>query len=312
MRLGYGLRMCVLLVIVTAVMVAALPVAAQGGVEPTHADVAYVPDGDPTKQVLDIYLPADATGSFPTVFMIHCNGCSKWDYKPQAARLAEQGYATVSIEYRNGSLSAPLSAVEDAFCALAWIHDEGATYGLDSDRVVVFGHSLGGYLAAMLGTVDEPERFLEACPYALPDDRWMAGTVVYAGALTSPAGGLVSEALGIENPDEMLSLLADRPVTAWREENQLPEAAVALASILPRYWVDGSEAPFLIFHGERDTLVPVDLSSEFASTLEAAGVDVELVIVTRGGHGIRLYQRVPTPQVDDAFEAFLARVFATD
>jgi acetyl esterase/lipase len=46
--------------------------------------------------------------------------------------------------------------VQDAFCALAWIHANAATYGFDTEHIAAIGESAGGYLVAMLGTVEIP------------------------------------------------------------------------------------------------------------------------------------------------------------
>jgi dipeptidyl aminopeptidase/acylaminoacyl peptidase len=255
------------------------PARAQSGLLPAYPDVPYVPDGDPTKHVLDIYLP-EGEGPFPALMMIHCNGCSKWDYAPQAEVLAEKGYATVTIEYRDISRSAPLGPVQDSFCALAWLVDNGADYQIDPNRIAVFGHSLGGYPAAMIGTVDDPALFLDQCPSDLPEDYQVSGVIVYAGALQ----------------------LVDSAPQAWRDLD------MDLEQLTPTYWIDGTEPPFLILHGMNDTRIPIDVSEQFAAALEAAGDDVQFMRIPGAGHGIRIYQRVSSPEVDSVFESFLASV----
>jgi acetyl esterase/lipase len=297
-------------------VVLALPlwsVQAQADPTPTYADVPYMPDGDrgQRKQILDIYLPEDLAGPYPTIFMIHCSGCTKWEYKPQAARFLEQGYATVSIEFRDSTPAAPLGPLEDSFCALAWVHANAEEYNLDPARIVVFGHSLGGYPAAMIGTVDDASRFMTACPHPIPEDDWTQGVVIYAGALLLPANPSFADMIGLERDQaaDIITTLENMPPSDWRTSEELSDAARDVAQLFPHYWIDGSEPPTLLFHGLIDNKISPDVSEDFATLLEEAGVDTELMLIPGAGHGVRLYQQIPSPEVDAAMEAFLAGVF---
>jgi dipeptidyl aminopeptidase/acylaminoacyl peptidase len=50
----------------------------------------------------------------------------------------------------------------------------------------------------------------------------------------------------------------------------------------PLFQVDEKSAPFLIFHGSKDDLVPLDHSQRLEAALKAAGVEAELVIMDSG------------------------------
>ncbi len=298
-------RLLLFVLLITALIHS--PSLAQSDREPTYPDVPYVQDGDSTKQILDIYLPEGA-GPFPAVLMIHCQGCSKWDYAPQAARFADLGYATISIEFRDISRAAPLGPLNDSICALAWVHAHAADYQIDPQRIVVLGHSLGGYAASMLGTIDDPAQFAADCPTPMPDEPLMAGVIDYAGALQGVPTAAYALLYGREQGEirtfvETLTLL---PPAQWQDLNG---DIHDFAQLLPYYWVDGTEPPFLIFHGTIDNKVRVRESELLATTLQGAGDQVELVLLQGAGHGMRLYQRVPTPEVDEKVEAFLAEVF---
>jgi acetyl esterase len=96
--------------------------------------------------------------------LIHGVGEDKTDLDHWARHFAHQGYAAVSINYHDIKLFNHPLPVQDAFCALAWIHAQADTCGFDPRRIVVLGHSAGGTLTAMLGTVDDPDLFTQACP----------------------------------------------------------------------------------------------------------------------------------------------------
>jgi dipeptidyl aminopeptidase/acylaminoacyl peptidase len=60
-------------------------------------------------------------------------------------------------------------------------------------------------------------------------------------------------------------------------------AKAALAN--PISYVNKSDPPFLIFHGDKDPLVPHCQSEMLYSKLQKEGIKSELVLVQGGGHG---------------------------
>ena len=60
------------------------------------------------------------------------------------------GCAVVSVEYRMGPEHRFPCAVDDAWAATRWCHDQAASLGLDANRMAVGGDSAGGNLAAVV------------------------------------------------------------------------------------------------------------------------------------------------------------------
>jgi acetyl esterase/lipase len=263
---------------------------------PTFADVPYVPDGS-EEQRLDIYLPEEAEGPLPTILLIHGAGMPKNESRVRslASFAVEHGYAGIAIDYGLGGLgAAEPKHLEDAFCALAWVYANADGYGLDRERVVVFGASLGGRNAANLGVVDDASLFLTDCPHQLTEADSVQGVVTFGGPFGTPGGMLgdsfFSVSLGRDNDipgDEMFEMvkgLLDVPPQAWRESGQLDEELERIAHQLPLYWVDANAPPFLLLHGTEDTIVPPSESENLAALLEDVGVQVELVLLPDTGH----------------------------
>jgi acetyl esterase/lipase/sugar lactone lactonase YvrE len=250
-------------------------------------DVRYVADGHP-RQTLDLYLPTRGEGPFPTLVMIPGGGADKRDLAHWARYFVERGYVAVSINYRDITLFDYPATVEDAFCAVAWTHASADTYGFDPGRIVVMGHSVGGTLAAMLATVDDPHLFAEDCPHELPEADWIQGAIPFTGVF------------------DYVSALRFSPERAPRLEdylggdlNQVPETwAEASAAI----WVDGSEPPFLLIHGTEDSEIEVDQSMAFAETLQQAGVEANLLLIRGADHEAI----IRSEQSLEAVEDFLA------
>lgn len=234
------------------------------------ADVLYNQDLD--RQILDIHLPAGA-GPHPVILAIHGGRFSlnsKRIYTEYADHLTERGIAVVATNYRLVPSATYPAQVEDVQCALAWIHANAPTYGLDPDRIVVLGGSAGGYLAAMLGTVDDRNLFAGDCPHSLPE-KPVAGTVVMYG---------IFDFRTID--DYPLSNI--RPFEGLWGTTHDQLSTEELQEMSPIAWVDGSEPPFLLIHGLLDYTIPSSMSERFHAALEAAGSPSELLLIDSAGH----------------------------
>ncbi len=252
----------------------------------TYADVSYMPDGA-FMQRLDIYLPDEAEGAVPTLFMLH-----GWPYQGKEIHEADgiyfaaAGYAVVAANYRSPDSAGGHWAVQqDAFCALAWVHNHAAEYGFDPERIVVVGLSYGGALAATIGAVDDPNPFLDDCPYAVPEEGWAAGVVVWSGHLHVPEVVLhypdylnhAPERFGMARDDlaALLETLVAIPSPEWRAHSDWSAEAQAFVQCIPLYWIDGSEPPFFVMHGTADEIVSVAEARALVRALEEAGAPVE-------------------------------------
>jgi acetyl esterase/lipase len=232
------------------------------------ANVPYVAGGAP-EQKADIYRPAGTTEPLPAILAIHGGYGDKGDMAPLARYLAARGYVVVAINYRDMPRPYP-AGVSDAFCALAWMHANAADYGLDPARIVVLGHSSGGTMAATVGVVDEPDRFLEGCPHPWPSAPAVQGVVTFTGIFDY--AHMPNASAGMH--DYIVSYLGG-------ELDAVPEV---WAEASPITWIDGSEPPFLLIHGESDTSITPQNSVDFAAALERAGVPVQLQLVPRADH----------------------------
>jgi len=208
---------------------------------------------------LDVYQPQIDHQTLPTLLLIHGSGSGKFYMTDAAEYFARQGYAVVT--YNRGLGTYPRNE-QDSFCALAWVHANAETFDFDTRRIVPVGFSLGGALAAFLGTVDNPEKFMEDCPHTLPEGDYLQAVITVAGffdyTLWIPEAqedGLIYSYFG--TPNEHLE--------------EIQEAS-------PVNWVDSSEPSFLLIHGENDGVVDPAQSEMFAAKLSETGVAVDLVM----------------------------------
>lgn len=98
---------------------------------------------------LDLYYPEDST-DYTTVVWFHGGGITSGEkFVPE--KLKEQNIAVVAVNYRlSPKVKCPVY-IEDAAAAVAWTFKNIEKYGGDKDKIVVSGHSAGGYLTSMIG-----------------------------------------------------------------------------------------------------------------------------------------------------------------
>ena len=98
--------------------------------------------------VLDVYYPENTTG-FPTVVWFHGGGITGGE-KSIPQELKEQGLAVVAVNYRLSPKAKAPAYIDDAAAAIAWTFRHIADYGGDPSKIILSGHSAGGYLIAMV------------------------------------------------------------------------------------------------------------------------------------------------------------------
>jgi len=272
---------------------AKLQIAVINAIPPAQSDVPYRDDGDPM-HVLDVYLPEGADGPLPVLFAIHGGDGSKKDLHGLAGYFVQNGYAAVLPQIRHKSEPNRPLLLQDAFCSLAWAHANADEYGFDPQRVIVFGYSIGGLLGANLGTVDDPSQFLEGCPHSLPESSWVQGVATYAAVLNTPEaclsagwcqfGAAAGNGRSLGEISAIFEELSNVPPSDWLNSGELSQEARSFAQAAPLSWLDGSEPPFLLIHGAVDEMVPPGESEAFASRLQDAGVEAELLLLPGAGH----------------------------
>jgi dipeptidyl aminopeptidase/acylaminoacyl peptidase len=125
----------------------------------------------------------------------------------------------------------------------------------DPNRLGIGGFSNGGYMATW--AITHTNRFKAAVPFAAPMDFPVIWGATDLGRLYEVTFG-------------------DTPLRA----RQLYEARS------PFYFVQNCRTPTLVLHGQNDPYVPLAQAYEFYHALKALGVETEMVVYPREGHGI--------------------------
>lgn len=98
---------------------------------------------------LDIYYPGNAD-SFTSVVWFHGGGLTAGE-KSIPERLKNKKLAVVAVNYRLSPKVKSPAYIDDAAAAVAWVFKNISKYGGDPKKIVVSGHSAGGYLTCMIG-----------------------------------------------------------------------------------------------------------------------------------------------------------------
>jgi arylformamidase len=123
------------------------------------------PYGKDSQQRMDIYLPAQVSGA-PVIFMVHGGAWRLGDkgakgvVENKVNRWVNKGFIFISANYRLLPKTAPLQQAQDIASALATAQNKATSWGGDSTKFILMGHSAGAHLVALLTA--SPELALNA------------------------------------------------------------------------------------------------------------------------------------------------------
>ena len=176
------------------------------------------------------------------------------------------GVTAFVLQYRLGPKYHHPIEMNDALHAMKLIRAHALDYGIDANRLGIWGFSAGGHLASTVSThsdlgdlkaSDPIERFSSR-----PDFAILAYPVISFGEFAHK--GSVHNLLG-DNPDPKL-------VEDLSNERQ----------------VSARTPPTFLFHTADDPVVPVQNSLLYFEALRKAGIPAELQVFEHGAHGVGL------------------------
>ncbi|MCX6849805.1 MAG: alpha/beta hydrolase [Verrucomicrobia bacterium] len=253
-----------------------------------HREQAYIEDRDPRHR-LDVYELADGQ-KHPLIIWIHGGGWEMGNKENPSVigLLWSKKYSLASLNYRLTTQDAFPAQIQDVKAAVRWLRANAAKFHLDEKRFAVVGASAGGHLAALLGTSSGEEAF-EKGPHLNQSSAVQAVVDFYGPSDLS--------LYGASRPGDTLSRLIGGPIQIRRKEVQQAN---------PITYIDKTDPPFFLCHGDRDTLVPPAHSQKLHEALQKAGVSTELLIVPGAGHSF-----IGGFNQNDRIIAFLDRAFST-
>jgi acetyl esterase/lipase len=228
----------------------------------------------------DVHRPAQPNGA--GVIAIVSGG---WQSSVEMSRLIVDGYLSPLLNQKGFTVFAvrhgsspryPMSAiVADMRRSVRFIRQQAGEYGIDPNRIGVYGGSAGGQLALLLGTTADSGD-PSASDAVLRESSRIAAVVAYF-------------------PPTDLSRWGTQRIRQAFAAMRLTDAEAAEYS--PIRFVSPGAAPSLIVHGDADPVVPMVEGETMHGALTKAGVPASFIRIEGAGHGSRApISSAPMPQ----------------
>lgn len=247
-------------------------------VERTNGVVYGMHQGKPL--TLDVVEPRNGKNGLGIALLVS----GSWKSNPDAFRvwlagpLLRAGFTVFAVSHISQPEAKVQDTVLDMHRAIRFIRYHAKEYGIDPGHIGVTGGSAGGHLSLMLATRGGPG------PADAPDPVDRESSAVQAVGIFFPVTNLYDLGTSRENahdggPPKSFRKsfgpeVADRAV--WRE---------IAHSISPVDHVHAGQPPVLIFHGDADTLVPLEQSEWFQEKAKAVGAEVVVKVRPGKRHG---------------------------
>jgi acetyl esterase/lipase len=259
--------------------------------------------GDNPVQVLDVWrrkdLPAEPA---PVLIFVPggawVHGSSMLQGSALMSRMAELGWVCLAINYRVSPHHRWPRHIIDVKTAVAWARANVDKFGGDRNFVAVAGCSAGGHLAALAGlTPCDPQ--YEA---KLPE-----GADSSVDAVIGIYGRYDWEDRSTPERDRFVEFL--ERVVVRRTIARHPEV---FRDASPIARVHRNAPPFLVIHGSKDNVIPVEHAHSFVERLRATSHSMVGYLELPGaGHGFDLIDGERAGVMAHATSLFLNQVYRT-
>lgn len=263
---------------------------AQNDIESTK-NIIYAQDGDKKLQ-LDIYKPK--TVQEPRLIVwVHGGAWHSGSKENPPLGLLPFGYALASVDF-HASTEKPFPAnVHDIKAAIRFLRANASKYGYRADKIIIWGSSSGGHLAALVATTNNNSDLEGKLGDFTQTSSSVQGCIDFFGPTNFLTILNQSTPHGLNVRLPALAILLGKPL------DQATELA-KLAS--PVYQVDVNDPPLFMVHGEQDIQVPINQSIELMSAYKVKNLKVQIEFIPNAGHSDPAYGK---PELMEKVAKFL-------
>jgi acetyl esterase/lipase len=232
-----------------------------------------------TALTMDVFTPTEPNG-LGLIFVVSGGWFSAHEaIGPGLIRpLTDRGYTVFAVVHGSQPKFTIPEILGDMHRAVRFLRHHAGDYGIDPDRLGIYGGSAGGHLSLMQGLAGEI-----GDPKAKdPVDR--ESSEVQCVACFFPP----TDFLNYSRPGEDgvgFGILKGFKA-AFGPRADVPEERQKLGrEISPIYFIHSNQPPILIIHGDADTLVPIYQSRTFVKRCQEVGATAKLVEREGKNHG---------------------------
>lgn len=283
---------------------------------PSIRDAVYVAGSKDPLHKFDLYIPASPKPKegYPLIVYVHGGGFVRGDKFGNEDSLAniltglDRGYMIAAVNYRlAGTAKAPAQVV-DVKAAIRHLKANAARYGIDTERMALFGVSAGASIAAAAAVTGGSPLFdaeLSQLGADQASDTVKAAATLYGIYNFNTADRqyrwLVTvgdTSLDNKYPPayaEYRKFFAGKPMKPFNAPNAGEYEVVGgpfkthqavVTKICAELQVAAQEPPFFIRHGTQDMAIPFLQAVEFSQALKAKGNQVDFALVEGAEHGL--------------------------
>lgn len=166
--------------------------------------------------------------------------------------------------------------------SVRFVRANAATYGIDPEKIGIFGGSAGGHLSLLTaGTSDEGNPDARD-PVDHASDRINAVAAYFPPTDFASWGGP-----GL-NPFDVPALRIFSPAFGVDLKTSREKMAEIGLAVSPIRFVTAKYPPTYLVHGDKDPVVPLQQSQSFLEALKRLNVPVTLTVVAGAGHDMGL------------------------
>lgn len=234
-------------------------------------NLPYVDTGN-EKQTLDILTPViQKNKKLPAIIFIHGGGWKKgskeWVLRVMDPILASGDYIGVSVNYRlSGDVKWP-AQLYDCKAAIRWVKANAKTYGIDKDKIAIWGTSAGGHIASMLAVTAGNNNYEGNLGNHLSESS--TATCVIDGY--GPKDLLINKSVSAI-PKLVGNNFKDTSYNAFNLLVDIKKLKERAKKASPLYHINPKMTPLFLYHGTEDSIVDIAHSQSFYAKAKALGV----------------------------------------
>lgn len=261
-----------------------------------------------TALTMDVYRPLLRNGA-GIIWVVSGGWYSDHNFFAETALkpFLQRGYTVFAVSHSSTPKFTMIEASEDIARANRYIRHNAASFGIDGNKLGVIGISSGGHLSLFMATHAQPGNLQSTDP--VDREPTKVNAVV---AFAPPCDFLNYGQPGANAFKTRLKIIPQ--AAAFQDWDSKSDSYVAasddrktqiLGYMSPINGITPIAAPALIFHGDRDRIVPFEQSVAFITKLKQTKVPAELVVQNGADHDFNGGISTHLPRAAEWFDKYL-------